>query len=321
MKKIVIIIFFASLLFAKTDDILSFHKTKTFINMMVEKYHFDRDYVESVLANFQKDERTLKKYKGRYKAGTTSATWITYKKHILTHSMIKDARNFKRKYYCTLKKAQRVYGVDMNYIVAFLGVESRFGKYTGNHIVLDSLVTLAFYKNRMQKYFLKELKELFLLSREQNLDIFSLTGSFAGAMGIVQQMPSIQRKYGVDFNKDGIKNPWNVEDAIGTIANFLRKNGWRKGGKVAVKTNFRGRSFKKLYCSYKSKYRISKLKRLGIRAIKRFPYRWAYLLKLRYKHHQEIWLGGKNFRVITTYNHSTNYGMGIYLLAKRIRYR
>ncbi len=286
--------------------------------MMVKKYHFDREYVQSVLSNFQKDESTLKRYVGRYKAGTTSATWVTYKRHILTSSMIKDARAFKRKYYHTLTRAQRLYHVDLNYIVAFLAVESRFGKYTGNHSVLDSLATLAFYKNRMQKYFYRELKELFLLSREQNLNIFSLTGSFAGAMGVVQQMPSIQRKYGVDFNKDGVRNPWDIEDAIGSIANFLRKNGWRKGSVVAVKTNFRGRNFTKLYCSYKSRYRVSKLKRLGIRALKRFPYRWAYLLKLRFKNYQEIWMGGKNFRVITTYNHSTNYGMGIFFLANKI---
>ncbi len=326
LVKILFFVIFVNILYAqsqrvplsKSSDFLSIPKAQKFIDMMVKEEGFEREYLETVFRNSFKDEKTLKRYSGRYKAGTTSATWISYKKHLLNKRLVKKARKFKKKYYKTLKKAEQIYDVDINYIVAFIAVESKFGKYTGKYRVIDSLSTLAFYKNRMQKYFYHELKELFLLARDENKDIFSMYGSFAGAMGVVQQMPSIQRRYGVDFNNDGIKDPWNFKDAIGSIANFLHKNGWEKGKVIAVKSNFRGKNFKKLYCSYKSKYNISKLKKLGIKATKFFPYKKAYLLKLRYKNYQEIWLGGKNFGVITKYNHSTNYGMGIYFLANMI---
>ena len=289
-----------------------------FIDEMNLNYGFDKSYLMSVISQAKLDSKTLKRYQGRYKAGTTTATWTNYKKHTLNKQTVLLARKFKKRYLKTLKKAEKIYGVDINYIVAFIGVESKFGRFTGNYNVLDSLTTLAFNKNRMQKYFYKELKEYFLLCQERGLDIFSQKGSFAGAMGVVQQMPSIQRRYGVDFNGDGVNDPFDFEDAIGSIANFMQKNGWKKSKIVAVKTNFKGKNFSKLYCSYKSRYSLKKLRRYGLRPLRRFPDKFAYLLKLRFKDHQEIWLGSSNFRVLTTYNHSTNYGMGIYFLASMI---
>jgi len=311
-----IIILTLSPLFSNSN--LNKQIVQKFVKEMSLSYGFDECYVRSVLSQTKLDTNILKKYQGRYKAGTTTATWTNYKKHTLNRQTFLLAREFKRKYFKTLKRAERLYGVDINYIVAFIGVESKFGRFMGDYNILDSLATLAFNKNRMQKYFYKELKEYFLLCRERGLDIFSQKGSFAGAMGVVQQMPSIQRKYGVDFDGNGVKNPFDFVDAIGTISNFMRKNGWKKSKKVAVKTNFRGRSFSKLYCSYKNRYSLKKLKRYGLRPRKRFPDKFAYLLKLRFKNHQEIWLGSSNFRVLTNYNHSTNYGMGIYFLANMI---
>ncbi len=317
MAKILFLLFLSINLFADKNLLLK-KNVQSFINMMVNDYHFDRVYIEEILKDSVKKEKILQRYIGKFKSGSTDATWSKYKKHALNNYTIKLAKKFKKKYLKVLKRAQKIYGVNLNYIVAFLAIESKFGKYTGNTRVIDSLTTLAFYKNRMQDFFYNELKELFLLSRERGLDINYLYGSFAGAMGVVQQIPSVQRKYGVDFNNDGLKDAWNIEDSIGTIANFLKKNGWQDGEIVAVKSNFKGKNFDKLYCSYKSKYPLSKLEKIGIKPLSRFPYKWAYLLKLRYKDHQEIWLGGKNFGVITSYNHSTNYGMAIFFLANKI---
>jgi len=155
--------------------------------------------------------------------------------------------------------------------------------------------------------------------REQNRDIYTQYVSFAGAMGAVQQMPSIQRRFMVDFNGDGVKDPWDLEDAIGVIAKFMHKKGWVKGAVVAAPTNFSGTRFTKLKTSHKKKYSIGYLKKHGIKATEPFYESKAYLLKTRNDTHDDIWLGGKNFRVLTKYNNATSYGMAIHLIAKHVK--
>jgi len=292
---------------------------QNFINMMVKKYHFKRTYLEEVFSNAMFDKETLARYVGKYKPNSTNGTWERYKDHVLDANTLTLAKEFKKNYYQTLKRAENQYNVDMDYIVGFMGVESKYGTYTGNFRVLDSLATLAFHKNRMQKWFKSELKHLFLLMREEHRDIYTQYGSFAGAMGAVQQMPSIQRRFGVDYNGDGIKDPWDLEDAIGIIAKFMHKKGWVKGGVVAVPTNFSGKRFTKLKTSYKKRYSVAYLRKKGIRPTKPFHESKAYLLKTRNATHDDIWMGGRNFRVLTKYNHSTSYGMAIHIIAQSVK--
>ena len=300
-------------------DFLAKKNVQKFINMMVKKNHFKRAYMEEALGNAMLDKETLARYVGKYKPGSTNGTWERYKKNVLNEETMQLAREFKQKYYKTLKRAEDEYGIDMDYIVGFMGVESKYGTYTGDFRVLDSLATLGFHKNRMHKWFNAELKNLFLLMREENRDIYTQYGSFAGAMGAVQQMPSIQRRFMVDYNGDGVKDPWNLEDAIGVIAHFMHKKGWVKGGVVAVPTNFSGTRFKKLKTSYKKKYSVKYLAKMGIRPTEPFNESKAYLLKNKNNTHDDIWMGGRNFRVLTKYNHSTSYGMAIHLIAEAVK--
>lgn len=300
-------------------DFLAKKEVKSFINMMVKKHHFKRSYMEEVLSNAMLDKETLARYVGKYKANSTNGTWERYKAHVLDDETIQLAKEFKRNYYQTLKRAEDQYNIDMDYIVGFMGVESKYGTFTGDFRVLDSLATLAFHKNRMKKWFKSEFKNLFLLMREENRDIYSQYGSFAGAMGAVQQMPSIQRRFGVDYNGDGLKDPWDLEDSIGIIAKFMHKKGWVKGATVAVPTNFSGTRFKTLKTSHKKRYSIGYLKKKGIRATEPFYEQKAYLLKNRNTTHDDIWIAGKNFRVLTKYNNSTSYGMAIHLIAQAVK--
>jgi len=292
---------------------------QNFINMMVKRNHFKRAYMEEVLSNAMFDKETLARYVGKYKANSTNGTWERYKDHVLDDNTLALAKEFKQNYYQTLKRAEEQYHVDMDYIVGFMGVESKYGTHTGNFRVLDSLATLGFHKNRMHKWFNAELKNLFLLMREQNRDIYTQHGSFAGAMGAVQQMPSIQRRFGVDYNGDGIKDPWDLEDSIGIIAKFMHKKGWVKGAVVAVPTNFSGGRFTKLKTSYKKKYSVAYLRKKGIKPTEPFNESKAYLLKTRNATHDDIWMGGRNFRVLTKYNHSTSYGMAIHIIAQSVK--
>ena len=209
--------------------------------------------------------------------------------------------------------------MDLEYIVGFMGVESKFGEYTGDYNILDALATLAFHPNRMKKFFKAELKHLFLLSREKHYNIRTLEGSFAGAMGCVQQVPSMARKHKSDFNHDGITDPWDVEDCIGSIAKFMHKNGWKKGKTVAVATTFKGKRFTRLSTSHRRTLPLSTIKKAGIKPVKRFPESRAYLLKNRNRTHEDIYLGAKNFRVLTRYNNSTSYGMAIHLIAQHVK--
>ena len=124
------------------------------------------------------------------KSGVTNGPWERYKAHVLDEESLAKAKKFKKAYYPTLLRASKDYKVDMDYIVGFMGVESKFGEYTGDYNVLDALATLAFHPNRMKKFFKSEFKHLFLLAREKGYKITQLEGSFAGAMGCVQQVPS-----------------------------------------------------------------------------------------------------------------------------------
>jgi len=324
-KLITLILFIPLLLVAKEPtpprpyNYLAKKEVRNFIDMMVKKYHFDRNYMNKVMQNARYDSETLNRYRGRYKVGSTNGSWERYKAHVLDPETLQKAKEFKRNYYPTLLRAEQEYGVDMDYIVGFLGVESKYGTYTGDYRVLDALATLAFHKNRMKRFFKSEFKNLFLLMREENRDIYTQYGSFAGAMGAVQQVPSIQRRFAMDYNGDGVRDPWDLEDCIGVIAKFMHSKGWKKGRVVAVKTNFKGKRFKKLRTSHKKRYSLAYLKRKGIKPMEYFGESRAYLLKTRNRDHDDIWLGGANFRVLTKYNNSTSYGMAIHLIAQSVK--
>ena len=325
LKQILLTLLLPFLLIANDDrppipyNFLAKKEVKTFINMMVKKHHFKRSYITTVLKDAKLDRDTLARYTGTYKVGTTNGPWERYKAHVLDSTTLKKAKKFKTRYYKTLLRASQEYKVDMDYIVGFIGVESKFGEYSGDYNVLDALTTLAFHKNRMKKFFKSELEHLFLMARQQGYDIKKLEGSFAGAMGVVQQVPSVFLKYGMDYNRDGKKDPWDLEDAIGIIAKFMYKNGWEKGAQVAVPTKFKGKRYTKLKTSHRRTLPLKTILKHGIKPLKPFNQSKAYLLKNRNLTHDDIWLGAKNFRVLTRYNNSTSYGMAIHLIAEAIK--
>ena len=299
-------------------NFLAKKEVQSFINMMVNRYHFKRSYITSVMKSAKLDRDTLARYTGKFKKNSTVGTWERFKLHVVNPETFAEARAFKKKYYKTLRRAEKIYKVDMNYIVGFLGVESHFGNYTGDYNILDALATLAFHPNRMKKLFKSEMKHLFLFAREKGYDIKTLEGSFAGAMGCVQQLPSIARKFNHDFDGDGA-SVWDVEDCIGSIAKFMHKNKWRNGRVVAVPTNFNGKRFKRLKTSHRRTIPTKSILSAGIKPLKPFNEPKAYLLKLRNKTHDEVWMGGRNFRVLTRYNNATTYGMAIHLIAQSVK--
>jgi len=324
-KLLLLITFIPFMLLANDDrppvpyNYLAKKEVHNFINMMVKKYHFKRSYMTSVMKKAKLDRDTLARYTGRYKVGTTNGSWERYKAHVLDKDSLRKAKKFKKLYYKTLRRASRQYAVDMNYIVGFMGVESKFGEYTGDYSILDALATLAFHPNRMKKFFKSEFKHLFLLVREKGYNITKLEGSFAGAMGCVQQVPSVARRHRSDFNGDGRTDPWDLEDCIGSIAKFMHKNGWKNGRVVAVPTKFKGKRFRRLKTSHSRTIATKSIYKAGVKPTKPFNESRAYLLKTRNTTHDDIWMAGRNFKVLTRYNNSTSYGMAIHLIAQSVK--
>ena len=327
MKKIqllLLVLLVPFLLLANDDrppvryDYLSKPNVQRFIKMMHTRYGFSEAYLTRVFRQAKLDRDTLARYTGKFKKNSTVGSWERFKLHVVNPETFKEARTFKRKHYSTLKKAERTYGVDMDYIVGFLGVESHFGNYTGDYDVLDALSTLAFHKNRMQKFFKSELKHLFLFAREKKYDITKLQGSFAGAMGCVQQVPSVARTFNRDFDGDGA-SVWDIEDCIGSIASFMHKNKWKKGMPAVIPARYKGKRFTRLRTSHKRMLSMKSIRKAGVTPSRPFPWNQAYLVKTRNNTHDDLWLGTRNFRVLTRYNNSANYGVAIYLIAESVK--
>ncbi len=326
MKKrlsLLLLILLSTLLMGNDDrppvayDYLGKPNVQRFIRMMHTRYGFDTAYLRKVLGSARLDRDTLARYSGKFRKNSTVGSWERFKLHVVNEATFREGRAFKRKHYDTLKKAADRYGVDMDYIVGFIGVESHFGSYMGDYNILDALATLAFHPNRMQRFFKNELKELFLFAREKHYDITTLEGSFAGAMGCVQQVPSVARKFSFDFDGDGA-SIWDIEDCIGSIANFMHHHGWQKGLRAAVPAAFSGKRFKALRTSHKRMQPMHRIRKAGVTPKQPFRWKRAYLLKTRNRTHDDLWLGTVNFRVLTRYNNSANYGIAIHLIARAL---
>ena len=147
---------------------------------------------------------------------------------------------FWRQHAATLEKASSRYGVPPEIMVGIIGVETRWGRVMGKTRVIDALATLAFAYPRRAEYFTGELEHFLVMARDEGVDPFKPTGSFAGAMGYGQFMPCSFRNYAVDFSGDGHRDLWNPVDAIGSVANYFKGHGWRTGEPVAVRASGSG---------------------------------------------------------------------------------
>ena len=320
------------LLFAVTLNAKDYTKqknTRLFINLMVKKYHFKKAYLNRLFKNVKFQRRVLgmfnpayrKKPKGggKVKHYPKHGSWDRYEKILLGKTRVAKGVEYMYKHRNIFKKVYKKYGVEPEYITAIIGVESYYGYNRGKFPVFDVLTTLAFEPNRRAKYFRYELKQFLLLSKSEKFNPKDVKGSYAGAIGLGQFMPSAYKPFAVDFNRDGKRSMQTTSDAIAGIANYFKKNGWKKGQPVAVRVSYRGNRFNAKRTGYKHKY-----SRVHLKGIVPKNGKWIYngkvrLIKLdRYKY-DELWYGAKNFFVITRYNHSSYYAMAIHQLAQKIK--
>jgi membrane-bound lytic murein transglycosylase B len=317
MKKLLLLLSLITLGYG--IDYATLPAAKAFVNRMHDKYGFDKKYLYNLLHRVKHQGETLARYQGRHKVGSTDFSWHRYKSKILVDESVRLGVKFVSRYDKWLRKASRKYRVSPEIIAAFIRVESKFGLYGREYPVWDSLVTLAFNPNRKQKFFRSELEKLLILARKNRLDVTKLRGSFAGAMGYVQQVPSIQLRYGVDLDGDGKRDPESMADCIGSIAAFLRRNGWDDRRPTLVRARHRGDGFLKLRSGYRSRYSLETLRKYGIIPEGRFSEKNAYYIRMRDGKRWELFLGDRNYRIITLYNASKRYAVTIALYAKALR--
>ena len=294
MKKLLLI----TILFnvsAFTD--YSNHKdSREVIDELVNVHGFEESFVIHVLKQAKKRKTALNSVA---RPAEKTKTWDDYKAIFLKKKRIADGKKFINKHIDVLERAEKEFGVPKEVITAILGVETDYGNIMGNYRVIDSLTTLGFDDPRRSKFFKSELIQFFILTRENNLDILNIKGSYAGAMGYGQFISSSYRAYAIDFDDDGYVDLFNsLEDAIGSTANYLKRYGWKKEGSIVTKVH--PNNVRRFYKPHES---------------------LTQFIPLKFNENGEDlhFIGDDNFRAIARYNISDVYAMAVYYLSEEFK--
>ena len=231
MKKLFLIIFLVQFNFIQSD--YSQHPRAEFVvNELVNSHGFDEEQVLNVLKNANKQQSIIDRIS---KPAEFTISWDAYRNIFIEEKRIENGKKFIIENFDTLEKAEKEFGVPKEIITAILGVETRYGNIQGKDRVLDSLTTLGFDYPRRAEFFRDELIKFFILTRENNLDIYSVKGSYAGAMGYGQFISSSYLAYAVDYDGDSFADLFgSKKDAIGSIANYLSIHGWNADADIVL---------------------------------------------------------------------------------------
>lgn len=308
---------------AETTTYANHPEADAFIEQMVKEHGFDRDSLTQLFSNTRYKKNIIKLMTSPAEA----KPWKEYRPILVTEQRTKQGLKFMRENRAALARAEAAYGVPPEIIVAIIGVETRYGRITGSFRVIDALATLAFDYPRRAKFFRKELAEFLVLARDEKVDPQSLKGSYAGAMGYGQFMPSSFRAYAIDFDDDGRKDIWNnPTDAIGSVANYFHRHGWKQAAPVTERAIAEGNGYEELLVKKRKdlvpKRTLGELIAAGFKpSTELSPEQPATAMRLKGAEGDEFWVGLHNFYVITRYNHSALYAMAVYQLSQEIARR
>ncbi len=312
-------LFFTTTTFA-TENSSQIHssKTKAFVDYMVNQYHFDRDQLTRELSHAKYNDEVIQKITHPYE----QKPWNVYRAYFITEERVQNGLLYWEKHAQALKYTEQRYGIPSSLIVAIIGVETNYGQETGRYSALDALSTLAFYHKPREKFFTRELEQFFLLTHEQGLPPQQVKSSYAGALGIPQFMPSTYRHYATGYLKHSTSDLINNDnDAIVSIANYLKTNGWKRNQPVAGEVVRHG----KIDPNWLSDKAIpnmdaNQLKSKEIQPIVALaPTQKAALVALKSTDDPEYWVTFGNFRVIMSYNPRIIYAMTVYQLSQIIQ--
>ena len=291
---------------------------KQFIDKMVKEHSFERAQMDKIFnrATYQPKIISLME-----RPAEKRLTWGEYRTIFMKPQTIKNGVEFWKQHHQALASAEKVYGVPPAIIIGILGAETRFGRITGGYKAIDALATLGFTYPPRETFFQKELVNLFLLSKREKVDPLTLTGSYAGALGMPQFMPSSYLAYAVDFNKDGRADIWNsATDAIGSIANYLAKHNWQRGEKIVTGAKPIGPEYQSILSkSSLPRMTLTEARKSGMDSVEYLrPQTKVRPLELDGKKGPEYFLTTQNFYAITRYNRSDLYAMAVFELGTTI---
>ncbi|MDD5633110.1 MAG: lytic murein transglycosylase [Methylococcales bacterium] len=264
---------------------------RDFIQHMVHKYGFSETYLNGLFSEAHRLDSVIRLESPAPSTGPSTprpGSWTRYRNKFLTDAHISNGVEFWRNNAAAIQQASVTYGVDPEYIVGIIGVETYFGKNFGKTCIFDALTTLSFDTYRRASYFRTELENFLLMTRDEDFDPRQPQGSWAGAMGYGQFMPSSFRKLAVDFNKDGRRDLWHPKDAVGSVANYFSRSGWQFHNPVTKRTG---------------------------------PADDPSVIELSTYEGNEFWRIYPNFKVIKKYNNSNKYAMAVHQLAQAIKLR
>ena len=291
------------------------------IDELVAEEGFEREALLRVFTQAQRKDSILEAIS---RPAEKTKAWYEYRAIFLTEEREARGLAFFREHREALQRAEREMGVPAEIVVAIIGVETYYGRIAGKYRVLDALSTLAFDYPRRSPFFTSELKQYLLLTRDQGFDPADLKGSYAGAMGLGQFMPSSYRNYAIDFDGDGVIDIWNNPvDAIGSVANYFKRHGWRSGEAVVFAADAPADAPAELFVQSRADLKpvrsVADFAQAGV-VPRQDVDRAALATAMQFELEQgyEYWLGLHNFYVITRYNHSAMYAMSVYQLSQRL---
>ena len=295
-------------------------EVEAFIDGMVREHNFDRDELQAVLAQAEIKDSILEAIA---RPAEKTLTWGEYRDIFVTGKRIEAGANFWRDNRDMLERISGESGVPVEILVGIIGVETYYGRITGSFRVLDALTTLAFHYPPRADFFRRELEQYLLLTREEGMDAGEPTGSYAGAMGRPQFMPSSFRAYAVDSTGDGKRDIWNNwADVAGSVANYFIEHGWRSGEAVTTRATL-GKRWQEPKPqpanTLKPRDTIMSLSERGVLFATELPAdSKSQLLTFEGESGTEHWVGFHNFFVITRYNRSVMYALAVHQLGQEI---
>lgn len=305
---------------APADPLDAGKEIRPFAKAVASRHGLDRGKLEDILS----EARVLPKVLAAIERPAEAKPWKDYRGIFLNEKRIADGAEFWRRKATVIEEAAEQFGVAPEVIVAIIGVETLYGQRAGRIRVLDALATLGFRYPKRAKFFRSELEHFLILVLEERLDPLTIKGSYAGAMGIPQFIPSSYRSYSVDFDGDGLRDLlWSEADAIGSVANYLARHGWKRGAPITVPARVNGGAVAGVVKrGIKPHSSLKALRGKGIKPVVAVQGATkAALIELHGAEGIEHWVGFENFYVITRYNHSKLYAMAVFQLSQEIAAR